>query len=82
MKHKDTHSWGRETAGERYGLTKLPETPALSRTEQAPQAPEDRHSPGYDNDASGWVRGEGKQSPYPHFDKKGAWRTGKVEDNS
>ena len=36
---------------------------------QAPQDPMDKHGPGYDNDASGWVRGMGPQSPYPDFDK-------------
>jgi hypothetical protein len=34
-----------------------------------PQSPEDKHGPKYDNDASGWVRGMGPQSPYPTFDK-------------
>jgi hypothetical protein len=34
---------------------------------QAPQFPEDKHGEKYDNDTSGWVRGQGK--PYPNFDK-------------
>lgn len=48
------------------------EVPQLDRIMQAPQAPEDRHDVNYDNDASGWVRGQGK--PYPHFDMNNAWR--------
>ena len=35
---------------------------------QKPQAPESRQAPEYDNDATGWVRGMGSESPYPKFD--------------
>ncbi len=65
-KIKSTQLWGRETAKERY---KQPNKEAVSPapTQQPPQDPEDKHEVGYDNDASGWVRGHG--SPYPYFDK-------------
>jgi len=39
---------------------------------QKPQDPIDQHGEGYDNDASGWVRGQGE--PYPNFDRGNAWR--------
>lgn len=42
------------------------------KNENEPQDPVDKHGPGYDNDASGWVRGQGE--PYPNFDKGNAWR--------
>ena len=62
---QSTEKWGKAAARERYGQPKSGGvTPAKS--EQAPQCPEDKHGAGYDNDASGWVRGVGK--PYPHFD--------------
>lgn len=37
-------------------------------SQQKVQDPEAMHGPGYDNDAGGWVRGMGKQSPHPAFD--------------
>jgi hypothetical protein len=45
----------------------------LDRAYQKPQGREDRQAVNYENDADGWVRGMGKDSPYPHFDhtKKG-----------
>lgn len=74
---KGIEKWGRDTAKERYsaspskGGDARPNGDALSSapTYQAPQDPIDAHSPGYDNDAKGWVRGEGPKSPYPTFDK-------------
>lgn len=38
---------------------------------QAPQAPEDRHGPKYDNDTKGWLRGVGQK---PGFDRHKAGR--------
>lgn len=36
---------------------------------QPPQSPEDKHGPGYDNDTSGWVHGEGEDATKkPGFD--------------
>lgn len=65
---KNVEKWGRATAKERYGVAKESGvTPAPSQ--QAPQDPEDKHASGYDNDASGWVRGMGKESPHPKFDR-------------
>jgi hypothetical protein len=51
------------------GLVDAPNIDEMSRKMQAPQAPIDRHGPGYDNDAAdnSWVRGMGGV-PYPHFD--------------
>ena len=56
-------------AGKAGGLVDQPDTNQMSREMQAPQAPIDRHGPGYDNDASdkSWVRGMGG-SPAAHFD--------------
>ena len=48
------------------GLIDQPKLDEMGRIMQAPQAVNDEHGPGYDNDAQGWVRGRGK--PYPHFD--------------
>ena len=63
---KNNHTWGRDKAKERYmaGSAGM----AAPTNEQPPQDPIDKHDPNYDNDASGWVRGMGSESPYPHFD--------------
>ena len=60
-------------AKETEGLIQQPAPPCDGdmRSLQAPQAPEDRHCPGYDNDTSGWVRGVGQK---PGFDKHKAGR--------
>ena len=50
------------------GLINQPTLDETGREMQAPQAVNDHHGAGYDNDASGWVRGVGK--PHPHFDSK------------
>lgn len=68
-KVQNVEKWGRAAAKERYGVARGSITPAPSQ--QAPQSPEDKHGPDYDNNAGGWVRGMGKQSPHPHFDKSG-----------
>lgn len=46
-------------------------------SEEAPQAPEDKHGANYDNDvpADGWLRSDGTKKP--DFDKGNAWRKGK-----
>jgi hypothetical protein len=48
---------------------------------QKPQAPEDHHSPGYDNDVpiTNWVRSDGTKKP--SFDKSQAWRHGKLRND-
>lgn len=61
------------------GLVGEPTLSETSRIMQAPQSPNDRHGEKYDNDAQGWVRGVG--TPYPHFDKKNAWRGGKLRED-
>lgn len=66
-KIQNVEKWGRGAARERYGSPKdSGVTPAPSQ--QGVQDPEAKHGSGYDNDASGWVRGMGSQSPHPHFD--------------
>ena len=49
-----------------------------NKNEQAPQMPEDKHGPGYDNDVplGGWLRTDGTKKP--SFDKSNAWRGGKL----
>lgn len=61
--------WGKAEAKERYGSAQgqLEGTTGL----QKPQDPIDKHGAKYDNDATGWVRGMGKKSPYPEFKKGG-----------
>jgi hypothetical protein len=66
-KVKNVEKWGLDTAKERYGVTKT-QGVSPAPTQQPPQDHEDKHEASYDNDASGWVRGKGKQSPYPDFD--------------
>lgn len=39
------------------------------RHQQKPEDPQDQQAPGYDNDSHGWVRGMGRESPHPHFDR-------------
>lgn len=63
---KDTSAWGKATAKARYGGAGSAGM-SVSDKLQKPQDPEDKHGPGYDNDTSGWVKGDGK--PYPHFDR-------------
>jgi hypothetical protein len=55
--------WGRDTADKRYGpLQNRDGAAPPSGKLQKPQAPEDRHAPGYDNDAKGWVRAAGERA--------------------
>jgi hypothetical protein len=61
-----TRSPNDEPASYRQAIRSEAMTPVLS--EQAPQFPGDKHGVRYDNDASGWVRGQGGQSPHPKFD--------------
>ena len=66
-KIQETQKWGRAVAKSRYGGEKsgsLPVSPAPS--EQAPQFKDEQCSDHVD--ADGWVRGKGKESPYPTFD--------------
>lgn len=63
------------------GLRGDPAPNELDAVYQKPQAPQDRHGPKYDNDCDGWVRGMGKESPYPTFDRKNAWRGGKLRED-
>lgn len=64
---KGIEKWGRDTARERYSMgTQNLEGPT---TGQKPQDPIDQRGKNYENDSSGWVRGEGKKSPYPTFDR-------------
>jgi len=44
---------------------------SVGQETQAPQSPEDKHGPKYDNDTSGWVRGMPNAEAKPGFDKKG-----------
>ena len=55
------------------GLDQLPNPPTGCEL-QCPQAPEDRHGPGYDNDTKGWVRGMPSAEAKPGFDKHKAGR--------
>ena len=57
-------------ASEEEGLINQQVVPQLDRRYQAPQGREDRHEANYDNDATGWVRGEGGDATKkPGFDK-------------
>lgn len=77
-KPKHLEAWGRSKARERHGEGAATGMRASATDHQAPQDPEDKHGPKYDNDASGWVRGVG--DPYPNFDRKNAWRGGKLRE--
>jgi hypothetical protein len=48
------------------GLIDQPKLDETGRIMQTPQAINDRHDAGYDNETTGWVNGHGE--PYPHFD--------------
>lgn len=66
----EMQKWGRDTARERYG--KLHEPPLSQKSEEAPQCPEDKRGPDYDNNTpDNWVRGMGKGQAEgkPGFDK-------------
>lgn len=55
------------------GLIDQPQLDETSRQMQAPQAVNDKHGPGYDNDvAPNWLRGmgPGQAEGKPSFDKK------------
>ena len=76
MKAKSMHEHGREMAKKRYGGSegKLDEHPKANNL-QPPQDVQDEHCAGYDNDASGWVRGAGeKAEAKPGFDHHKAGR--------
>ncbi len=51
----NTSKWGRATARERYGAPKSPNM--KPKDEHGPEAPDAKHGPDYENDASGWVIG-------------------------
>lgn len=64
-------------ADDKEGLIYQPVVPATDRRQQEPQAPEDRHGPGYDNDTpNDWRRGGGNGGAEgkPGFDKHKAGR--------
>lgn len=65
-KVQNVEKWGRGTAKERYGTVG---GSLAAKDQQYQQDPESKHDTSYDNDASGWVRGMGKTSPHPHFDR-------------
>jgi hypothetical protein len=90
-KIEETQKWGRNVAHARYGPIKggvagaenRPEVGNLDKTGVPPvsPAPDQRCNQFQDEkvgdhvDADGWVRGKGKESPYPtfdhgHFDKR------------
>ena len=74
-KPKTTSQWGKDVAHERYPLKQGNlETSAKANDVYHPQDPQDEQEKGYANDAAGWVRGMGPQSPHPHFDKHKAGR--------
>lgn len=57
---QNTEKWGRAQAKSRYGdHTYTKKTP---ESKSAPQDPECKHGPDYDNDAHGWVRGMPNES--------------------
>ena len=64
-----TDEWGKATASERYGK---PHEPTLSQESvEAPQCPEDKRGPDYDNNTpDNWLRGMGKDQACgkPGFD--------------
>lgn len=57
--HKHTEQWGKDTAKARYGGQSNTGLTPADKGQNEPQAPEDKHGPGYDNDVplSGWLRG-------------------------
>jgi hypothetical protein len=66
-KIQETQKWGRAVAKSRYGGEKagsLPVSPAPD--EQFNQFKDEKIADHVD--ADGWVRGKGKESPYPTFD--------------
>jgi len=63
-KAKNTEQWGRDQAKARYGVVTRGASPPP--TEQPPQFHDDKVADHVDSD--GWVRGKGKDSPYPTFD--------------
>jgi hypothetical protein len=58
-KIKDSAAWGVATASERYGGGSKTGLVPSDVGDQAPQCPDDKHGPKYDNDVplSGWLRG-------------------------
>ncbi len=69
---KDTEKWGRDTAKERYGVAK---GTLNMKSEEAPQCPEDKRGPDYDNNTpSNWLRGMPSAENKPNFDKSKAGR--------
>lgn len=73
---KNTEKWGRDTARERYGSVASPRsgTGLGDPNNEAPQNPEDKRGPDYDNNTpDNWLRGMGKGEAEgkPSFDKSG-----------
>ena len=71
----DTQKWGKQTAKERYGTA----TGSISqKPEEAPQCPEDKRGPDYDNNTpSNWLRGMPSAEGKPSFDHVGKHPKGK-----
>jgi hypothetical protein len=58
VKAQNEGVWGRDTARERYGALKQPDTTATDRSQ--PQAPENKRGPDYTNRTpNSWLRGYG-----------------------
>jgi hypothetical protein len=58
---KNESVWGHNTASERYGPLKYQNGAPAPADKHAPQSPENKHGPNYDNRTPNtWVRGFGK----------------------
>jgi hypothetical protein len=67
---QNAEKWGRATAKERYGSKPLATFSPPTGDQSAPQCPEDKQGPDYDNDApNNWVRGMPNAEGKPGFDK-------------
>jgi hypothetical protein len=77
----EEQKWGRDKARERYGPLKYEQGAPRPADASRPQRLGDSNNlqgPGYRNDTSGWVRGEGGTAETkPNFDR-GIRRPGKV----
>jgi hypothetical protein len=81
VKAVETEKWGRDTARSRYGSLKYENGAPRPADASRPQRLGDSgnlQAPGFRNDTSGWVRGEGGTAETkPNFDR-GIRRPGKV----
>ena len=74
----DTQKWGKQTAKDRYGSPKVDSTLMSQKSDEAPQCPEDKRGPDYDNNApSNWLRGMPSAENKPSFDHVGKNPKGK-----